>query len=142
MDAALTEVPPPSLVAFGNRYGYSYVILRKYLPDQCRAIQERYREHYAASIERRQAANRLPIARRRADLCLNRMVMRMAVPHSLDYAIARELLAEVRRAIANRKPTGKPCGKIDKDTTLPDDLRRPNTPTRRSSRLLIKLLPS
>ena len=56
MNATLTEVPPPSLMAFAKRYGYSYGILRKYLPDQCRAIQERYREHCAASIEQRRAA--------------------------------------------------------------------------------------
>jgi hypothetical protein len=45
MDAALTEIPPPSLMAFAKRHGYSHGILRKYLPEQCRAIQQRYREH-------------------------------------------------------------------------------------------------
>jgi hypothetical protein len=47
----------------------------------------------------------------------------MAVPHSFKYAIARELLAEIRREIANRKPAGEPCGNIRKDTTLPDARR-------------------
>ena len=56
MDAALTEVPPPSLMAFAKRYGYGYGIMRKYLPDQCKAIQERYRQHCAASIKQRRAA--------------------------------------------------------------------------------------
>ncbi|MBI1791294.1 MAG: hypothetical protein HYR60_27520 [Acidobacteria bacterium] len=41
MEAAFKEVPPPSLMAFAKRHGYSHGILRKYLPDQCRAIQQR-----------------------------------------------------------------------------------------------------
>jgi uncharacterized protein (UPF0305 family) len=114
MKVALTEVPPPSLMAFAKRHGYSHGILRKYLPDQCRAIQQRYREHYAASIEQRQAA-KIEEFRRIAhqlhedgvDLCSNRILTRMVVPHSLKYAIAREVLAEIRREIANRKPTIK-----------------------------------
>jgi transcriptional regulator with XRE-family HTH domain len=127
MNATLTEVPPPSLMAFAKRYGYSYGILRKYLPDQCRAIQERYREHYAASIEERKAAKieefrqiAYQLHNDGVDLCPNRILTRMAVPHSLKYAIAREVLAEIRREIANRKPAGEPCGNIRKDTTLPD----------------------
>ncbi len=130
MNATLTEVPPPSLMAFAKRYGYSYGILRKYLPDQCRAIQERYREHCAASIEQRRAA-KIDEFRRIAhqlhedgvDLCPNRILTRMVVPHSLKYAIAREVLAEIRRDIANRKPAGESCGNIRKDTTLPDARR-------------------
>jgi DNA-binding XRE family transcriptional regulator len=114
MKAALTEVPPPSLMAFAKRHGYSHGILRKYFPDQCRAIQQRYRGHYAASIEQRQAA-KIEEFRRIAhqlhedgvDLCSNRILTRMVVPHSLKYAIAREVLAEIRREIANRKPTIK-----------------------------------
>jgi hypothetical protein len=124
MDVALTEVPPPSLLAFGKRYAYSHGILRRYLPDQCRAIQERYRKHCAASIEQRQAA-KIEEFRRIAyqlhddgsDLCPNRILTRMSVPHSLDYAIARELLAEIRREIANGKPRRKPCDRIGKDAT-------------------------
>ena len=112
MNATLAEVPPPSLMAFAKRHGYSHGILRKYLPEQCRAIQQRYREHYAASIEQRQAA-KIEEFRRIAhqlhddgvDLCSNRILTRMVVPHSLKYAIAREVLAEIRREIANRKPT-------------------------------------
>ena len=130
MDAALTDVPPPSLMAFAKRYGYGYGIVRKYLPDQCRAIQERYRQHCAASIEQRRAA-KIDEFRRIAyqlhddgvDLCPNRILTRMKIPHSLKYAIAREVLAEIRREIANRKATGKPSGKIGKDTTLSDALR-------------------
>jgi hypothetical protein len=57
------------------------------------------------------------------DLCPNRILTRMAVPHSFKYAIARELLVEIRREIANRKPAGEPCGNIRKDTTLPDARR-------------------
>ena len=101
-------------MAFAKRHGYSHGILRKYFPDQCRAIQQRYRGHYAASIEQRQAA-KIEEFRRIAhqlhedgvDLCSNRILTRMVVPHSLKYAIAREVLAEIRREIANRKPTIK-----------------------------------
>jgi DNA-binding transcriptional regulator YiaG len=118
MDAALKEVPPLSLVAFGRRYGYSFGTLRKYLPDQCKAIQERYREHCAASIERRKAA-KIEEFRRIAyqlhadgvDLCPNRVLIRMSVSHGVDYAVARELLAEIRREMANTKPVGSPLAK-------------------------------
>ena len=130
MNATLTEVPPPSLMAFAKRYGYGYGILRKYLPDQCGAIQERYREHCAASIEQRRAA-KIDEFRRithqlhedGVDLCPNRILTRMVIPHSLKYAIAREVLAEIRREIANRKPAGESCGNIRKDTTLRDARR-------------------
>ena len=130
MNATLTEVPPPSLMAFAKRYGYSYGILRKYLPDQCGAIQERYREHCVASIEQRRAA-KIDEFRRIAhqlhedgvDLCPNRILTRMVIPHSLKYAIARDVLAEIRREIANRKPAGESCGNIRKDTTLLDARR-------------------
>lgn len=111
MDAALTEVPPPSLMAFAKRYGYGYGIMRKYLPDQCKAIQERYRQHCATSIEQRRAT-KIDEFRRIAhqlqddgiELCPNRILIRMSPPHSLKYAIAREVLAEIRREMANKKP--------------------------------------
>jgi transcriptional regulator with XRE-family HTH domain len=119
--AALKEVPPPSLMAFAKRYRYTHRILRKYLPDQCQAIQQRYREHCAACIEQRRAA-RIVEFRRVAlqlhdggtELTLNRILTRMSTTQGLGFAIARDLLAEIRREIANRKPTGKPCGKIRK----------------------------
>jgi hypothetical protein len=111
MDAALAEVPPPSLMAFAKRYGYGYGIMRKYLPDQCKAIQERYRQHCATSIEQRRAT-KIDEFRRIAhqlqddgiELCPNRILIRMSPPHSLKYAIAREVLAEIRREMANKKP--------------------------------------
>ena len=130
MKAALTEVPPPSLMAFAKRHGYGHGLLRKYLPDQCRAVQQRFREYCAACIEQRRAAKIEEFRRIAyqlhdggADLCPNRILTRMSVPHSLDYAIARDLLAEMRRELANRKPLGKPSSKIRKESTLPGDLR-------------------
>jgi TniQ len=107
MKAALKEVAPPSLMAFAKRHGYTHGILRKYLPDQCQAIQQRYREHYAAGIEQRRAA-RIVEFRRVAlqlhndgtELTLNRILTRMSTTQGLDYAIARDLLAEIRREIA------------------------------------------
>ena len=118
MKVALTEVPPPSLMAFAKRHGYSHGILRKYLPDQCRAIQQQYREHYAAGIEQRRAA-RIEEFRRVAlrlhdegtELTLNRILTRMSTTQGLGYAIARDLLAEIRREIANRNSEGEPAAR-------------------------------
>jgi hypothetical protein len=129
--AALKEVPPPSLMAFAKRHGYTHGILRKYFPDHCRAIQQQYREYYAACIEQRRAAKieefrrvALQLHNDGTELTLNRILTRMSTTHGLGHAIARELLAEVRREImANRKSTRNPCGKIAKDAALLDDLR-------------------
>jgi hypothetical protein len=115
MKAALIEVPPPSLMAFVKRHGYTHRILRKYLPDQCQAIQQRYREHYAACIEQRRAA-RIEEFRRVAlrlhaegtELTLNRILTRMSPMQGLGHVIARDLLAEIRREIANRQVEGTP----------------------------------
>ena len=75
-------------------------------------VMQAYRKlTFAASIEQRRAA-KIDEFRRIAhqlhedgvDLCPNRILTRMVVPHSLKYAIAREVLGEIRREIANRKP--------------------------------------
>jgi TniQ len=121
MEAALTEVPPPSLMAVWKRYGYGHGALRKYLPDQCKAIQQRYREHYAACIERRRAA-KIDEFRRIAyqlhdsgsKLCLHRIFLQMPTLRSLGYAVTRELLAEIRREIANRESKGEPTRRSPK----------------------------
>jgi hypothetical protein len=114
MEAALKEVPPPSLMAFAKRHGYTHGILRKYFPDQCQAIQQRYREHYAACIEQRRAAIieefrrvALQLHDDGTELTLNRIFTRMSTTQGLRYAIARDLLAETRREIANRESKGK-----------------------------------
>jgi len=130
MKAALKEVPPPSLMAFAKRHGYTHGILRKYLPDQCRAIQQRYREHYAACIEQRRAA-RIGEFRRvvlqlhddGTELTLNRILTRMSTTQGLGYAIARDLLAEIRREIANRKSKGEPRGEVGNEHHLAGALR-------------------
>jgi hypothetical protein len=115
MKAALKEVPPPSLMAFVKRHRYTHRILRKYLPDQCQAIQQRYREHCAACIEQRRAA-RIVEFRRVAlqlhdggtELTLNRILSRMSTTQGLGFAIARDLLAEIKCEIANRKSASSP----------------------------------
>jgi hypothetical protein len=48
LDGALKEVPPPSLQAAQKRNQYHYATLHRHFPEQCRAIQERFREHIAA----------------------------------------------------------------------------------------------
>jgi len=127
MDAALTEVPPRSLMAFARRHGYSCGTLRRCFPDQCRAIQQRYREHYAASIEQRRAA-KIGEFRRIAyrlhdhgmELCSNRILTRMSVPYSLNYAIAGGVLEEIKREIlASRKSAGDPNRESRKEIALP-----------------------
>ena len=92
---------------------YHYATLRKHFPAECRAVQERFREHCAASIQQG-LANKIAEFRQIAyqlheqgtELFVNRVLTRMSVPKSLDYRIARELLAEIKREIlANGRPT-------------------------------------
>jgi len=104
MDLALKEFPPRSLKAFQNRNGYHYATLHKHFPDQCRAIQERFRD-YGAAVVRERHANKIAEFRQIAyqlhaqgtDLLVNRVLTRMSVPKSLDHGIACELLAEIKR---------------------------------------------
>ena len=57
-------------------------------------------------------------------LLLNRVLTRMSVPKSLDYRIAFELLAEIKREIlANQKPPSKSSGTIAKQEPSPDAIR-------------------
>lgn len=42
------------------------------------------------------------------ELFVNRMLMRMSVPKSLDHRIARELLAEVKHEILSNRRSGGP----------------------------------
>lgn len=126
MVAAVREVPPPSLMAFRKRHRYTHGTLQRHLPDQCRTIQERYRKHCAALIEQRRIA-RIEEFRRIAyqlhddgvDLCTNRIRTRMSVPCSVKYPIARQLLAEIRHDIANRKLAGKPTPRVGTRTGRP-----------------------
>ena len=110
----MRELPPPSLRTFEKRNGYHYATLRKYLPDECRAVQERYREYCAASIQERQAekiAEFRQIAHQLheqgTDLFVNRVLTRMSVPNSLEYRIAREVLAEIKREIRESETNGR-----------------------------------
>ena len=114
MEQALKELPPPSITTFQNRNGYHYSTLHKYFPDQCRAIQERFQEYRAASIQKAHA-NKIAEFRQIAyqlheqgtELFVNRVLTRMSVPKSLEHRIARELLAEIKREIlANGRPGG------------------------------------
>lgn len=121
MKAALKEVPPPSLMAFVKRHGYTHRILRKYFPDQCQAIQQRYREHCAACIEQRRAARieefrrvALQLHKDGTELTLNRILTRMSIAHGLGHAIAREFLAEIRREIVGiDRPQESPAAKSE-----------------------------
>ena len=55
MDLALKEFPPRSLKSFQNRNRYHSATLHKHFPEQCRAIQERFREYSAAMVRKRHA---------------------------------------------------------------------------------------
>jgi len=113
MDEVLRELPPPSMRTFERRNGYHYATLRKHFPAECRAVQERFREHCAASIQERQAKKiaefrqiAYQLHEQGTGLFVNRVLTRMSVPKSLDYRIARDLLAEIKREIlANGRPT-------------------------------------
>ena len=131
MEQALKESPPPSITTFQNRNGYHYATLRKHFPDQCRAIQERFGEYRAASIQQG-LANKIAEFRQIAyklheqgtELFVNRVLTRMSVPKSLNHRIACELLAEIKREIlAKERPPAKPCDKMAKERTSPDALR-------------------
>jgi transcriptional regulator with XRE-family HTH domain len=114
IDQALRELPPPSMRAFEKRNGYHYATLHKYFPDQCIAIQERFRESRAALTKQRRAQTAAEFRQiayqlheKGTDLCVNAVLKRMSPPRSLDYRIAREVLDEVKQEIlANGKPLG------------------------------------
>jgi hypothetical protein len=114
MEQALKELPPPSITTFQNRNGYHYSTLHKYFPDQCRAIQERFQEYRAASIQKAHATKiaefrqiAYQLHEQGTDLFVNRVLTRMSVPKSLEHRIARGLLAEIKREIlANGRPGG------------------------------------
>jgi len=100
---ALGESPPRSLKSFQNRNGYHYATLHKHFPDQCKAIQERFRDYSAAMIQERhekkivqfrQIAYRLH--EQGIELFVKRVLKRMAVPSNLDHRIACELLAGIK----------------------------------------------
>jgi transcriptional regulator with XRE-family HTH domain len=116
MDEALRESPPPSMRAVEKRNGYHYATLHKHFPDQCAAIQERFRENQAALTNQRRAQKAAEFRQiayelheRGTDLCVNAVLKRMSPPKSLDYRIACEVLAEVKREIvANGKTSDSP----------------------------------
>ncbi len=115
IEQALRELPPRSLRSFAMRTGYHAATLQKHFPNQCSAIQERFRETRTAStkqrhaqkvVEFRQIAHQLH--EEGVHLCVNAVLKRMSRPRSLDYPIAREVLADVKREIlAKRKPARK-----------------------------------
>jgi transcriptional regulator with XRE-family HTH domain len=115
IEQALSELPPRSLRGFAMRTGYHAATLRKHFPNQCMAIQERFREAQAASTKQRHAQKVVEfrqIAQQLHEesihLCVNAVLKRMSRPKSLEYSIAREVLADVQREIlANRKPARK-----------------------------------
>ncbi|MGA7931308.1 MAG: TniQ family protein [Candidatus Sulfotelmatobacter sp.] len=106
MDVALKEFPPRSLKSFQNRNGYHFATLHKHFPEQCKEIQERFRE-YSAAIIRETHAKRIAEFRNIAyqlheqglELLVNRVLTRMSVPRSLDHNMACELLAEIKHEI-------------------------------------------
>jgi hypothetical protein len=113
MDEALRESPPPSLRAFVMRNGYHIATIEKHFPGQCREIHERFREFYEASIQQRQAKKvaefrqiAYQLHEQGTELFVNRVLKRMSPPRSMDYRIACESLAEVRREI--QADAGKP----------------------------------
>ena len=58
------------------------------------------------------------------ELFVNRVLTRMSVPRSLDYRIACELLAEIKREIpANQKPPSKSRQYNGETRTFPDAFR-------------------
>jgi hypothetical protein len=95
LEQAWREVPPPSLTTLENQNGYHYATIHKHFPDQCRAIQERFREYRAASIQKAHAAKiaqfrqiAYQLHEQGTDLFVNRVLTRMSVPKSLEHRIA------------------------------------------------------
>jgi len=115
MEQALQESPPPSLRTFRIRNGYHDATLQKHFPDLYKAIEVRFREHRAASFEKRRA-DKITEFRRIAcqlhdqgiALVLNRILKQMPQPTGLDYRIARELLVQIKGEVA---AGGRPCSK-------------------------------
>lgn len=107
---ALQESPPPSFLTFQRRTGYHHWTLHKHFPDLCKLLCDRFQQHHAAVIEKRQQdkiAEFKEIAHRLhdqgVDLFVNRVLTRMAVPKALNYRLACELLLEVKREILARE---------------------------------------
>jgi hypothetical protein len=102
------------LRSFKKRNGYHGATIQKHIPGQCREIQERFREFYQASIQEcrakkiaefRQIAYQLH--EQGPELFVNSVLTRLSVPKSLDYRIAREVLAEVKREILAKEAPGQ-----------------------------------
>ena len=135
MDLALKEFPPRSLKSFQYRNGYHYATLHKHFPEQCKAIQERFREYSAAMVRERhdkKIAEFRKIAyqlnEQGIELFVNRVLTRMSVPKSLDCRIACELLAEIKREIlVNPRPPSKPSGTMAKQRPSPTPSARRRT---------------
>ena len=114
MDGALRELPPPSLRAFERRSGYHGDTLQRHFPDRCRELQKRFREYHKASIQERRA-KKIAAFRRIAyelheqgtELLVNRVLKRMSPPRSLDYRIACEALAKIKREILAKEANGQ-----------------------------------
>jgi DNA-binding transcriptional regulator YdaS (Cro superfamily) len=109
MDEALREVPAPSLNTLEKRTGYHKSTLQIHFPDQCNAVKKRYRQFSAASFQERQTqkiAEFRQVAHQLheqgTELFVNTVLKRMSVPKSLDFRIARVVLAEVKREIQAR----------------------------------------
>jgi len=73
------------------------------VPDQCKAIQERFRDYSAAMIQERQEKKSVQFRQiayrlheQGIELFVKRVLKRMAVPNNLDHRIACELLAGIK----------------------------------------------
>ena len=113
---ALQESPPPSFLAFQRRTGYHYWTLHKYFPELCRLLRDRFQQHQAAVIAKRQQdkiAEFKKIAHQLhaqgIDLFVHRVLKRMSVPKSLNYRLSCELLLEVKREILVREQEAVQC---------------------------------
>lgn len=107
---ALQESPPPSLLAFRKRTGYHYWTLHKHFPDLCKLLRNRFQQHRAAVIAKRQQdkiAEFKKIAHQLhdqgIDLFVHRVMKGMSAPKSLNYRLACDLLLEVKREILVRE---------------------------------------
>ena len=107
--------------------------LRNYFPEQCKAIQERFREYSAAMVGQRHS-DKIAEFRKIAyqlqeqgiELFVNPMLKRMSVPRSLDRRIACELLTEIEREIlAHQKPPIKSSGTMTERSPFPDAVHAP-----------------
>jgi hypothetical protein len=100
------------LRSFKKRNGYHGATIQKHIPGQCREIQERFREFYQASIQECRAKKiaefrQIAYQLQGTELFVNSVLTRLSVPKSLDYRIAREVLAEVKREILAKEAAGQ-----------------------------------